>query len=183
MSFLSEVDEKIKGVTLARCFHCRKCTAGCPMAVAMDYKPNAVIRMVQDGQKKKVLGSSSIWLCASCETCTARCPNEVDIARMMDVLRQMALESGAKIAEKKVAAFHEAFLSAIEKNGRVNESLMVCQYKLKSGDYFTDVGLGLTMFGQGRLPLFAPKPKGKDLVGNLVKKSRKAAQSAKGAGQ
>ena len=49
-TFLDEVNDKIHGVQIQRCFHCRKCTAGCPMAVAMDYKPNAVIKMVQQGQ-------------------------------------------------------------------------------------------------------------------------------------
>lgn len=156
-TFLEEVNERIRGVPLQRCFHCRKCTSGCPMAVAMDYKPNAVVRMVQRGQRPEVLGSSAIWLCVSCETCTGRCPNRVDIARMMDVLRQMALGSKARVAERKVVAFHDAFLSSIRRGGRVNESLMVCQYKLKSGDYFADVGIGLSMFAKGRLPLFPPK--------------------------
>lgn len=160
MTFLEEVNEKLGGVPIQRCFHCRKCTAGCPMAVAFDYKPNAVIRMVQDGQKKAVLGSSAIWLCASCETCTMRCPNSVDIAGMMDVLREMALNAGVKVAERKVAIFHEAFLASIQRGGRVNESMMVCQYKLKSGDLFSDVGLGLTMFKQGRLPLMRSPTKG-----------------------
>lgn len=179
MTFSEEVNKEIGGVPLGRCFHCRKCTAGCPMSPAMDYKPNAVLKLVQMGQKKAVLGSSAIWLCASCETCTMRCPNEVDIARMMDVLREMAVNTGAKIAEKKVAAFHEAFLSSIERGGRVNESLMVCQYKLKSGDFFSDMGLGLTMFSQGRLPLFSPKPKGRGEVKKLFSHSRKKS-AAKG---
>jgi heterodisulfide reductase subunit C2 len=158
-TFLEEVNEKIGETPLQRCFHCRKCTAGCPMAVAMDYKPNALLKMVQRGQRKEVLRSSAIWLCASCETCTQRCPNQVDIARMMDALRQMALESRAAVAEKKVVAFHESFLAGIRRGGRVNESLMVCQYKLKSGDLFSDVGIGLSMFAQGRLPLLSPKTK------------------------
>lgn len=177
-TFLDEVNGKIGGVPIQRCFHCRKCTAGCPMAVAMDYKPNAVIRMVAKGEKKAVLGSSAIWLCASCETCSLRCPNQVDIARMMDVLRQMALESGAKIAEKKVVAFHEAFLASIERGGRVNESLMVCQYKLKSGDFFSDMGLGLTMFRQGRLPLMRSGPRGVGEVKRLFASAKKARKGA-----
>lgn len=171
-TFLEEVNAKIGGVPIQRCYHCRKCTAGCPMAVAMDYKPNAVIRMVARGEKKAVLGSSAIWLCASCETCSLRCPNQVDIARMMDVLREMALNSGVKIAEKKVAAFHDAFLSSIERSGRVNESLMVCQYKLKSGDFFSDMGLGLTMFRQGRLPLMRESMRGVGEVKALFKKTK-----------
>lgn len=156
-SFLEEVNGQINGVPLQRCYHCRKCTAGCPVAVAMDYKPNAVVRMVQRGERQQVLESSAIWLCLSCETCTTRCPNEVDIARMMDVLREMALASKARVAEKKVVAFHESFLASIRRDGRVNPTLMACQYKLKSGDYFSDVGIGLSMFAKGQLPLLIRK--------------------------
>lgn len=174
-SFLEEVNQKIHGVPIQRCFHCRKCTAGCPTAVAMDYKPNTVVKMVQRGQRREVLGSSAIWLCASCETCSTRCPNQVDIARMMDVLRQMALETGAKVREKKVVAFHEAFLASIERGGRVNESLMVCQYKLKSGDLFSDVGVGLSMFAQGRLPLLSPKTKNVKEVRRIFDRSKRGA--------
>lgn len=165
-TFLEDVSSQVKGAPLQRCFHCRKCTAGCPMAVAMDYKPNAVVRMVQQGQRREVLGSSAIWLCVSCETCTMRCPNEVDIARMFDVLRQMALESGVQVAEKKVVAFHEAFLESIKKGGRIHEALMVCAYKLKSKDFFSDVGVGLSMFAKGRLPLLGQRV---DEVGEVRK--------------
>lgn len=166
-TFLNEVNKRIDGVPLQRCFHCRKCTAGCPMAVAMDFKPNAVLKMVQRGEKKAVLGSAAIWLCASCQTCTLRCPNQVDVARMMDTLREMALESGQKLAERKVVVFHEAFLDSIRRGGRVNEALMVCQYKLKSGDFFTDVGAGLSMLAQGRLPFLRSQPKGKKQVSRI----------------
>ena len=157
MSFLEEVNAQVNGAPLQRCYHCRKCTAGCPVAVAMDYKPNAVVRMVQQGQRQQVLESSAIWMCLSCETCTTRCPNEVDIARMMDALREIALTSRARVAEKKVVAFHEAFLASIRRDGRVNPTLMACQYKLKSGDLFSDVGIGLSMFAKGKLPLMTPK--------------------------
>ena len=86
-AFLEEVNRRIDGVPIQRCYHCRKCSAGCPVAFAMEFNPNKVIKMIQMGKRAEVLGSSTIWLCASCETCVTRCPNDVDIARMMDVLR------------------------------------------------------------------------------------------------
>src|SRR5512136_3017622 len=135
-TFLDEVNERIDGVPIQRCYHCRKCTAGCPMAFVMEYNPNKVIKMIQMGKKEQVLGSSTIWLCASCETCVTRCPNDVDIARMMDVLRELAIEKKVAPKEKNVLKFHEAFLSNIKIGGRINEPLMIVQYKLKSGDYF-----------------------------------------------
>ena len=131
-TFLEEVNKKIDGVPLQRCYHCRKCTAGCPVASHMEYNPNKVIKMIQNGKRDQVLGSSTIWLCLSCETCITRCPNQVDIARMMDVLRQMAIESGVGAREKNVLKFHKAFLAGIKRGGRINEPMMMAEYKLTS---------------------------------------------------
>ena len=35
-TFLEEVNKRIDGVPIERCYHCRKCTAGCPTAFAME---------------------------------------------------------------------------------------------------------------------------------------------------
>ncbi|MDX9816878.1 MAG: 4Fe-4S dicluster domain-containing protein [Smithellaceae bacterium] len=171
-TFLEEVNEKINGVPIQRCYHCRKCTAGCPATPYMEYNPNRVIKMIQNGQREEVLNSSTIWLCMSCETCITRCPNEVDIARMMDVLRQMVIESGIGAREKNVLKFHEAFLSGIKMGGRINEPMMMVQYKLKSGDLFSDVTLAPGMFLKGKLALISPRTKDLKSVKAIFEKTR-----------
>jgi heterodisulfide reductase subunit C len=171
-TFLEEVNKKIHGVPLQACYHCRKCSAGCPTAPHMEYNPNKVIKMIQNGQKDKVLNSSTIWLCLSCETCITRCPNKVDIARMMDVLRQMAIESGVGAHEPNVLKFHEAFLAGIKRGGRINEPMMLVQYKLKSGDFFSDMGAGLDMFLKGKIALVSPKTKDMKSVKNIFEKTQ-----------
>ncbi len=172
-TFLEEVNGRMGGVPIQRCFHCRKCTAGCPVAFAMEYNPNAVIKMIQMGMKDEVLTSSTIWLCASCETCVTRCPNDVDIARMMDTLREMAIESGASKGEKNIVKFHEAFLSSIKMGGRINEPMMLVQYKLKSGDLFSDMGLGLSMFMKGKIKPVSPRTKDMKSVREIFKATGK----------
>jgi heterodisulfide reductase subunit C len=171
-NFLEEVNKKIHGVPLQRCYHCRKCTAGCPVASHMEYNPNKVIKMIQNGKRDQVLGSSTIWLCLSCETCITRCPNQVDIARMMDVLRQMAIESGVGAREKNILKFHEAFLSGIKMGGRINEPLMMVQYKLKSGDLFSDAVMGVEMFMKGKLSLLSPRTKDIKSVKDIFEKTK-----------
>jgi heterodisulfide reductase subunit C len=171
-TFLEEVNEKINGVPIQRCYHCRKCTAGCPLAFAMEYNPNRIIKMIQLGMKKEVLSSSTIWLCASCETCITRCPNQVDIARMMDVLREMAIREGIGAKEKNVLIFHQAFLGCIKSRGRINEPLMMVKYKLKSGDLFSDMGMGIDMFLKGKLPLISPKTKDLRALREIFEKSK-----------
>jgi len=85
--------EELSGQNLLACNQCGKCSAGCPAAAVMDLLPNQVIRYAQFGLEE-VLKAKSIWICASCLTCHARCPHGVDLPRVMEVLRLIALEEG-----------------------------------------------------------------------------------------
>lgn len=172
-TFLDKVNGRIENVPIQRCYHCRKCTAGCPVTFAMDYNIDTIIKMIQMGKEDEVLNSSTIWLCASCETCITRCPNEVDIARMMDVLREMVLEAGVDVKEKRILKFHEAFLSNIRMGGRINEPLMIVGYKLKSGDYFSDMALGMKMFKKGKLSFVSPRTIDMKSVKKIFKETEK----------
>ncbi len=98
--FLVEVEEK-SGVKVSACYQCRKCTNGCPVTFAMDLYPDQVMRYIQLGLRKEILQSSTIWVCASCETCTTRCPNEVDIAKVMDYLKQTIVRKKDQSRRKK----------------------------------------------------------------------------------
>lgn len=171
-TFLEEVNEMIGDVPIQRCYHCRKCTAGCPLAFAMEYNPNRIIKMIQMGMKEEVLGSSTIWICASCETCVTRCPNQVDIARMIDALRQMCIESGRAAKEANIIKFHRAFLTNIKMGGRINESLMMVQYKLSSGDLFSDMVMGIGMFMKGKLALITPRTRDMKAVRDIFAKTK-----------
>lgn len=141
-----------KGVPVDTCYQCLRCSAGCPMLSFMDYAPNRVIRMLQCGQEAQILSSHSIWMCASCHTCTTRCPNDVDIAHMMDVLRQEAQRRNIQSADPDVEKFHQAFVAAI-KRGRVHELEMIGRYKLSTKKFFDDMQLGFEMFKRGRMKI------------------------------
>ncbi|RLC64021.1 MAG: heterodisulfide reductase [Chloroflexi bacterium] len=91
--FVQQVEE-ISGQDLLDCNQCGKCSAGCPVVAAMDLLPSQVIRLAQLGMEE-VLESNTIWICASCLTCVTRCPKEVDLPRLMEALRQIALRRGA----------------------------------------------------------------------------------------
>lgn len=78
-----------------RCFQCGTCTSDCPIARFSDtYRPRQIIRMAQLGLKDRVLNSDTLWLCAACFTCTDRCPQDVEVASVIRVLRNMAAEKG-----------------------------------------------------------------------------------------
>ena len=84
--------EEISGQDLLACYQCGACSAGCPVAFAMDVQPSQVIRLVQLGQVEEALESETIWFCAACQTCYARCPKGVDLSRIMETLREIALK-------------------------------------------------------------------------------------------
>jgi heterodisulfide reductase subunit C len=150
--FVELVQQK-SGKELRQCYHCLKCSAGCPIAFAMDWTPNQIIRMVQFGFKNQVLNSSTIWLCASCETCATRCPNEVDLPTIMDTLKEMAIKEGMSAREKGIQIFHRTFLNCIREYGRIHEISLLAFYKLLSLNLFEDMGLGMKMFLKCKLGL------------------------------
>jgi len=138
------------GENVFACYQCKKCTNGCPVSEEMDLSPNQIIRSLQFGLKDQVLASKTIWLCASCETCTTRCPQGIDIARLMDVLREMSLKEGAKAAISEVVLFDELTAKSIQKHGRIYELGTMMSYNLRSGKPFKDTGMGTKMFLKGK---------------------------------
>jgi len=89
-SFVSKVEE-ISGQNLLACYQCGKCSAGCPAVSEMDILPNQIIRYAQLGFKDELLQSKAIWICASCFTCNARCPKGINIAEIIEAIRQILL--------------------------------------------------------------------------------------------
>jgi heterodisulfide reductase subunit C len=88
-SFKNRVKE-LSGENVDLCFQCGACSSGCPMTQEMDYLPSKVIRMVQLGLEE-ALESKTIWVCTTCFNCEVRCPRGIDIANVMEALRQMVL--------------------------------------------------------------------------------------------
>ncbi len=170
--------ENESGIKVSACYQCKKCTVGCPLTSAMDIRPDHVIRLVQMGQRQRVLSCSTIWICSGCETCTTRCPNEVDVAGVMDYLKESAIRAGVDIPQPKTRAFHRAFLDEIRKRGRIFEAGLVGKYMLESGDLkkrlddktvFEELSLGWAMYKKGRMRLLPKGIKGKTEIKEILK--------------
>jgi len=94
-SFKHEVMKERDGETLKICFQCGTCTSSCPTARFSDsYRPRTVLRMAQLGLRRKALSSPTLWLCTACFTCTDRCPQDVEVASVLRVLRNIAIREG-----------------------------------------------------------------------------------------
>lgn len=147
-----EVERRL-GREVSTCYQCGKCTAGCPVAYEMFYPVHAMVRLVQLGRKDDALRSRSQWVCVACETCSTRCPKDVDPARLMTVLREMAQEEGCVNAEEvDIYDFHQSFLASLRRFGRAYELGLVASYKmkrpLKRGPQ--DVLTGMQMMRRGK---------------------------------
>ncbi len=169
------------GVNLSSCYQCERCTNSCPAAYFMDIKPHQVIRWVQLGWRDDLLKSSTIWVCLSCEMCTTHCPNMVDVAEVINHLRNMAAHSSITPKEKSLAVFHQTFLEELKRRGRVNELWLMNAYNLKpgvlkekiqSGTLKEEMLLGLTLWRKGRLNLLPGKSRAIREIRDLYRRKR-----------
>ena len=143
------------GENVFLCYQCGRCSAGCPAALAMDILPHQVIQLVKLGCVEELLQSQSIWLCAGCQTCTARCPNGIDVAGVMDALRQVLPWDRLSPAGRRIAAFHRMFLSQVVRRGRVYELGLVARYQLIRRSSWAEMLVGIQMIRKRKFRLLA----------------------------
>ena len=98
--FVAKVAE-MSGQNLLACYQCGKCSAGCPVVSQMDILPNQIVRFAQLGLEDDLLASKAIWVCASCMTCNVRCPKGINIAEVIEALRQIMLRARKDHVEVK----------------------------------------------------------------------------------
>ena len=178
-TFAEEVQER-SGQKLKLCYQCLKCFVGCPMCSYMDYKPNAIIRMIQYGEKKKLLSSNVIWMCVSCMTCGVRCPNEIDISAIIDTLKEMSIEEGlAYSKEKKIVVFHEEFVRSVKMWGRLHEVtfyiplMLRTLTKTKVPDLISTMRSAVLLLSRFKLPFVPKKIKNMKEIESMYKKGYK----------
>jgi heterodisulfide reductase subunit C len=166
-------------LSVTSCFFCRKCSGGCPLTFAMDILPHHVIRLAILGQEDQVFGSETIWVCSACQTCTTRCPNGIDIAGVMDWLKEEAVKRGRTIPDAEVAAFHRFFLESIRAaGGRLSEVRLLRRYTLyKMGrhpnlaELKQNLNLGWKLWKRRRVRLAGPPAlRGKAQIKEIFRK-------------
>lgn len=90
MNELAKRVEAISGQNVYSCNQCGNCSAGCMFTDEMDMLPHQVITLVQRGDRS-VLEINTPWICASCFVCTVRCPRGLDVAAIMEALREIKI--------------------------------------------------------------------------------------------
>ena len=160
----SEIREALK-----KCYSCNKCVSTCPVASEMDFPPSVMIKSMTIGDFGKILASNAIWVCSSCQNCYSRCPFEINIPHIIDLLKEYAQKNNLSRKERAIRLFHQVFLSCIKQSGRIHEASFIAQWKLCSGRWFSDIGLGINMFFKGKLSIFPEKIRRQKEVKELFK--------------
>jgi heterodisulfide reductase subunit C2 len=170
-SFVDEVKRQ-SGENPTLCYQCGNCTAGCVYTEFFDIPVHQVMRLIQAGQREKVMNSKSIWQCATCETCTTRCPCKIDVAKIMDTLRNIAYHE-RRYTDKEIKTFYESFLASVKKHGKMYEVGTLMRYNLASGHPMTDAELGPKIMAKGLLHVLPKNIKGKAEIARIFDKFEK----------
>lgn len=163
---LDEVDgalaKEIKeecGVDVECCLECGKCSGGCSNGHIFDYTPRKIVQLVKLGDRERLLHMDALWTCVSCQLCWDRCPSGINLARVMDYLREQTYKEDIEPTRKEVALFHELILASVERNGRVAETRLVLEFNIKTKQYTRDADIGPKMFFKGKLNPFTSRIK------------------------
>jgi len=138
------------------CYQCKKCTLGCPSAYAMRMRPHELMRAIQLGLTEEIYWSGTIWICLSCETCNTRCPQDINILRVIDGLRELAISKKFEYynPHPAIPALHRIFMAFVERFGKVYELGLALLINLRMLTPFKDIDMASPMLMKGKLKLF-----------------------------
>jgi heterodisulfide reductase subunit C2 len=154
-TFLEEVNQK-SGCNVLECYQCGKCVSTCPVSGFMDFPPREIMQMVKLGLKEETCIANSMWFCLTCSACSGRCPREIDIPRVMETIRHIAIEESVVNRTKRVKdirKFHEIFLDMVKRYGRNYELRMMAEFNIRTRNLFKDMHLAPKALIKGKIPL------------------------------
>lgn len=167
------------GFKLAECRQCGKCTASCPFSEFMDIMPRQILRYAQLSQLDAALAANTSWICAACHVCSCRCPQDIDIAALMEALRQEATRRG-KIAVKEVDLFNRLFLKTVKMFGRSHEILLTGLFNILSGHFLQDVRYAPSLYFKGKIHLLPRRVQDRAAVRRLFTDAKLAKEKKRG---
>lgn len=170
-AFPSWVTSSPGGENLLQCIQCGTCSGACPVSMYMDYTPRRIIAMARSGFKDEVLGSATIWLCASCYACVVQCPQDIQITDLMYSLKQRAIKEGKYPKKFPIPILSKEFFNMVWNKGRITESLLVAKMFLKTNPLklLNMASLGLKLVKSGRMSLRMESIKNKKELRSILK--------------
>ena len=140
------------GINAYKCYQCKRCTAGCPVAGYAGLHPAQIVRAVQLGDLESIMADRFIWLCTGCQTCSTRCPQEIDVAGIMDELRMLAYEHDLVRKDAPFASILRYNADSFKRWGRMYELELLARDKIMRPSSMTDdLVLGVKMVMKGKI--------------------------------
>jgi heterodisulfide reductase subunit C len=170
------------GENVHRCWQCGSCTNSCTMyAQNVNFNPRYWIYLTRLGLKDEIIKDKDIiWQCVSCNKCTNICPKDVRPEGVMKALSHWMEDEG--ITEKTPSTvFDEEFWEQIEKRGRIEDSEVLRNFFVKTGqelkqDWMIEMVKRLIkhlpmkhLIKSGMHVVFAPKTKSWGRTGEVLK--------------
>jgi heterodisulfide reductase subunit C2 len=113
---------EISGENLRKCMQCGTCSSLCPMVPSMPFTTRQAIHLLQFGRTEEVVHAEIARFCASCHTCTVNCPRGIDVVRVFEAVRLLALRENVDLirprdipAETLAAVPQIAFVAGFRK--------------------------------------------------------------------
>ena len=140
------------GENAYKCYQCKRCTSGCPVARYAGMHPAQIMRAVQLGQLDMIFDDKFIWLCTGCETCTTRCPQNIDIASIIDELKIIARAEGRIHPDAPSATMFKYNYDSFVRWGRMWEvELLTLDMLKRPKSAFEWLSLGPKMLLKGKV--------------------------------
>lgn len=173
-SFADEL-KNLTGIAVSECYQCFRCTNGCPVAKDMDIVPHKIMAYVLNDERARVLSSDALWSCLQCVTCSIRCPNGIDVTRIFEALRRLALGSGLA-SRTDIRDLDAAMIDSISRYGRLFELGAIMRYRVTHRGLFKGIPMAVDMLRKRRIGLFPHAISGRkrlaSAIRNVVKNNR-----------
>jgi len=114
-------DEYLRG-----CLNCGVCTSGCPAAKFYDFGPREMIQYMMRDAADKIweFVNKKVWACVQCYTCSMRCPFNNEIAGLIMVLREYAVQFGLDSAKQILAPYRRVLYTVMTTGNQVTPNMI-----------------------------------------------------------
>ncbi|MGC9105082.1 MAG: 4Fe-4S dicluster domain-containing protein [Thermoprotei archaeon] len=111
---------------LRGCLNCGVCTSGCPAAKFYDYGPREMIQYMMRDAVDKIweFVNKKVWACVQCYTCSMRCPFNNEIAGLIMLLREYAVQFALPSAKEILAPYRRVLYTVLTLGNQVTPDMI-----------------------------------------------------------
>jgi heterodisulfide reductase subunit C len=111
---------------LRGCLNCGVCTSGCPAAKFYDYGPREMIQYMMRDAVDRIweFVNKKVWACVQCYTCSMRCPFNNEIAGLIMLLREYAVQFALPSAKEILAPYRRVLYTVLTLGNQVTPDMI-----------------------------------------------------------